>query len=25
LLQEATGRPLDPSYFERHLTARYLQ
>jgi carboxypeptidase Taq len=25
LLQEATGRPLDPSYFKRHLTARYLQ
>jgi carboxypeptidase Taq len=25
LLQEATGKPLDPSYFERHLTARYLQ
>jgi len=24
LLQEATGKPLDPSYFERHLTARYL-
>jgi carboxypeptidase Taq len=25
LLREATGKPLDPSYFERHLTARYLQ
>jgi carboxypeptidase Taq len=25
LLREATGSPLDPSYFERHLTARYLQ
>jgi carboxypeptidase Taq len=25
LLEEATGKPLDPSYFERHLTARYLQ
>jgi carboxypeptidase Taq len=25
LLQEATGKPLDPSYFERHLTTRYLQ
>jgi carboxypeptidase Taq len=25
LLQEATGKPLDPTDFERHLTARYLQ
>ncbi len=25
LLQEATGKPLDPSDFERHLKARYLQ
>jgi carboxypeptidase Taq len=25
LLQQATGKPLDPSYFERHLTARYLR
>jgi carboxypeptidase Taq len=25
LLQEATGDQLDPSYFERHLTTRYLQ
>jgi carboxypeptidase Taq len=25
LLQAATGKPLDPSDFERHLTARYLQ
>jgi carboxypeptidase Taq len=25
MLQEATGQSLDPSYFERHLTARYLQ
>jgi carboxypeptidase Taq len=24
LLREATGKPLDPSDFERHLTARYL-
>jgi carboxypeptidase Taq len=25
LLREATGKPLDPADFERHLTARYLQ
>jgi carboxypeptidase Taq len=25
LLREATGKPLDPTDFERHLTARYLQ
>jgi carboxypeptidase Taq len=25
LLQAATGSPLDPAYFERHLGARYLQ
>lgn len=24
LLREATGKPLDPAYFEAHLTARYL-
>ena len=24
LVAEATGRPLDPAVFERHLTARYL-
>jgi carboxypeptidase Taq len=25
LLQGATGEPLNPSYFQAHLTARYLQ
>jgi carboxypeptidase Taq len=25
LLREATGKPLDPAFFEQHLTARYLQ
>ena len=24
LLRDATGKPLDPADFERHLTARYL-
>jgi carboxypeptidase Taq len=25
LLQGATGEPLNPAYFQQHLTARYLQ